>query len=419
MKEGVTESNVGDSGSGGGGSRRDNGWQKSGSRLGVVVNTSIALGALAVAVIGYLFTQSADFMKRRFARRIAKSQVYPKAKKGFPPLLPRQEVVDRIKERLADDPDSDKSIIIVGPRGVGKSTAAKMALKNRSHVVCASFFGDIPSFIRSVFDEIDITEIPATTDLISNFKSVLRHVKRKHNIMPKIVVEVDIRCTPEQMQELLLQIKTWGYERHLAQFIVVVSQSRILPELSISTDDLRFVCIAVGDLSKDETKVHLQEGFKLLKNMNGASFEESEVKELVEFTEKIIGRRLMHMDDLFEKLVKSRWSVEQIKDVAKFQVQQKISKCGNSLHKFKSNLRGKCETVLLEELLLKLTSESIHVNHLADCLGIDRDILLAADSTTNMAHHVLYIDPITSEVCLSSEFMLQAVLQSANPDKSK
>jgi len=75
--------------------------------------------------------------------------------------------------------------------------------------------------------------------------------------------------------------------------------------------------------------------------------------------------------------------------------------------------------VLLEELLLKLTSESIHVNHLADCLGIDRDILLAADSTTNMAHHVLYIDPITSEVCLSSEFMLQAVLQSANPDKSK
>jgi len=129
MKEGVTESNIGDSGSGGGGSSHGNGWQK----------LSIALGALGVAVIGYLFTQSADFMKRRFARRIAKSQVYPKAKKGFPPLLPRQEVVDRIKERLADDPDSDKSIIIVGPRGVGKSTAAKMALKNRSHVVCASF----------------------------------------------------------------------------------------------------------------------------------------------------------------------------------------------------------------------------------------------------------------------------------------
>jgi len=142
--------------------------------------------------------------------------------------------------------------------------------------------------------------------------------------MPKIVVEVDLRCTPEQMQELLLNIKTWGFELHLAQFVVVVSQSRILPKLTISTDDLRCVCIAVGDLSKDETKVHLQEGFKLLKNMNGTSFEESEVKELVEFTEKIIGRRLMHMDDLFEKLVKSRWSVEQIKDVAKFQVQQKI-----------------------------------------------------------------------------------------------
>jgi len=59
MKEGVTESNVSDSGSGGSGSGRGNDWQKFGSRLGVVVNTSIALGALAVAVIGYLFTQSA------------------------------------------------------------------------------------------------------------------------------------------------------------------------------------------------------------------------------------------------------------------------------------------------------------------------------------------------------------------------
>jgi len=220
------------------------------------------------------------------------------------------------------------------------------------------------------------------------------------------------------MQELLLQIKTWGFERHLAQFIVGVSQSRILPKLTISIDALRCVCIAVGDLSKDETKVHLQEGFKLLKNMNGASFEESEVKELVEFTEKIIGRRLMHMDNLFEKLVKSRWSVEQIKDVAKFQVQQQISECSSSLIQFKSNLRGKCETVLLEELLLKLTSESIHVDRLVRCLGIDRNTLLAADSS-DMAQHIFYIDPITSEVCLSSEFMLQAVLQSANPDKSK
>jgi len=49
VKEGVTESNVGDSGSGGGRSSRGNGWQK----------LSIALGGLAVAVIGYLFTQSA------------------------------------------------------------------------------------------------------------------------------------------------------------------------------------------------------------------------------------------------------------------------------------------------------------------------------------------------------------------------
>ena len=178
MKEGVTESNIGDSGSGGGGSSHGNGWQK----------LSIALGALAVAVIGYLFTQSVDFMERRFARRIAKSHFYPEAKKGFPPLLPRREVVDRIKEGLADDPVSDKSTIIVGPRGVGKSTAAKMALKNRSHVVCASFRGDIPSFIRSVFSRIGIKEIPATTDLISKFESVLHHVKRKHNIMSKIMV---------------------------------------------------------------------------------------------------------------------------------------------------------------------------------------------------------------------------------------
>jgi len=59
-----------------------------------------------------------------------------------------------------------------------------------------------------------------------------------------------------------------------------VSQSRILPELTIRVEDLRGVCIAVGDLSKDETKVHLPEGFNLLKNMNGTSFEESEVKEL-------------------------------------------------------------------------------------------------------------------------------------------
>jgi len=211
-------------------------------------------------------------MERRFARRIAKSRVYPEARKGFPPLLPRREVVDRIKKRLADGPGSDKSIIIVGPRGAGKSTAAHMALKNRSHVVRASFRGDIPRFIRFVFTQVGITEIPATTDLISKFESVLHHVKMKHNIMPKIMVGVDPRCTPEQMQELLLHIKAWGFEHHLAQFVVAVSESRILPGLTISIDDLRCVCIAVGDLSRDETNVHLQEGFKLLKNMNANIF---------------------------------------------------------------------------------------------------------------------------------------------------
>ena len=41
------------------------------------IECSIALGALAVAVIGYLFTQSADSMERKFARRIVKSRVYP------------------------------------------------------------------------------------------------------------------------------------------------------------------------------------------------------------------------------------------------------------------------------------------------------------------------------------------------------
>jgi len=60
------------------------------------MNTSTALGALAVAVIGYLFVQSVDLMEIRFARRVVKSRMPPQDKNGFLPLLPRQEVVDRI-----------------------------------------------------------------------------------------------------------------------------------------------------------------------------------------------------------------------------------------------------------------------------------------------------------------------------------
>jgi len=47
------------------------------------VNTSTALGALAVAVIGYLFVQSVDLMEIRFARRVAKPRMYPQDKNGF------------------------------------------------------------------------------------------------------------------------------------------------------------------------------------------------------------------------------------------------------------------------------------------------------------------------------------------------
>ena len=146
------------------------------------------------------------------------------------------------------------TLIVSGAHGSGKSTAVKKAFEKRGNTVVGKCLGSWDDYLRALVKQLGVDHIPQVT----SERHIVEGALAKLRVTPTLIVEMDTRCTPEQLETVLLDIKRLSYEEQLAKFVVVVSSLRILNSLMIGIPELRCDYCQVGNLSKDEAKEFLE-----------------------------------------------------------------------------------------------------------------------------------------------------------------
>ena len=85
----------------------------------------------------------------------------------------------------------------------------------------------------------------------------LRDMKARGKPPPLFRVELDSRCTGEQLERLRLNLKDWSYEQKLARFVIMMSTTRGALGLSIPMGLLRVTCVTVDDFSEAIARVKI------------------------------------------------------------------------------------------------------------------------------------------------------------------
>ena len=76
------------------------------------------------------------------------------------------------------------------------------------------------------------------------------------------MLEVNVKFVSLQLQQLLVQLKSWGTDSRLAQFIVVLSSAYTALGLTTSIGKLRSHSVPVNDLNDAEVQEFLQSRFQ-------------------------------------------------------------------------------------------------------------------------------------------------------------
>ena len=101
--------------------------------------------------------------------------------------------------------------------------------------------------------------------------SILTGALRQEKQLPIVVLELDRKFTVSQLQQLLVQLKAWGSDTRLAQFIIVLSSACTALGLTGSISELRSQFVPVTD-QNGEVQEFLESRFtyKPIKRCNWA-----------------------------------------------------------------------------------------------------------------------------------------------------
>ena len=104
--------------------------------------------------------------------------------------------------------------------------------------------------------------------------------------LPIIVLEVNVKFTSLQLQQLLVQLKSWGTDSRLAQFIAVLSSAYTALGLTTSVGELRSHFVPVNDLNDAEVQEFLQSRFPNIS------------KGAIKQVHRRVGNRILHLQEV-------------------------------------------------------------------------------------------------------------------------
>ena len=147
--------------------------------------------------------------------------------------------------------------LVTGPRGSGKTTLINMLLKDKWNVIAVTI-NTWDAFTERSFAS-SINESLTNHNITEQGPWFLQSVLRMAKDPPILVVEVNERCSSEQLQSLLLVLKNWGADLRLIRPLVILSTSKAAFGLHIGLMQLRTVPFLVDDVTEAEAELLLKD----------------------------------------------------------------------------------------------------------------------------------------------------------------
>jgi len=175
---------------------------------------------------------------------------------------------------------------------VGKSTLVRDCLNGEQGV-----------HIVSLTDTDELTEDSLAQKIISQQElmfsklakcenaTVLRKALHLCKVKPVIIVECDERCTPHQIEKLLIFFEVWGDDEKLIHPVVILPSSKSAFGVQISFEELRSPFYHVPDFTEEETTRYLQELCKLFLDIS----DEKEAAHFITSAKTLVGNRLLDL----------------------------------------------------------------------------------------------------------------------------
>ena len=248
-------------------------------------------------------------------KRMILNSTYPAKTKKSSLYITRGGLHDIVN--IFADKENQKTVMVCGPRGSGKTAAVRETLEGKKGVVAVTLAGESPlrqKLARAITEALGLPtnkQVNHAEDVVNALKEISKEPGQagvEHP--PVLVVEVSERFTePKALEELALTLKDWGHDEALVRPIVVLSTSRAAMGLDIGMEELRAEFASVGDLDHKEAKRYIEQLCRELK-LEGAN-DNAVVSKCAEQVVQILGTRLLHLDSFADQVRLSKNTSDQ------------------------------------------------------------------------------------------------------------
>jgi hypothetical protein len=380
--------------------------------------TGTVIGSIT-AVIGCITAMIAVWMankeyKRWFGPGLQKDlkpkileSTYPVKTKKPSPYITRGGLPD-VGDIFAAE-EKQKTVIVCGPRGSGKTTAVRETMKDNKGVVVATLAGEsqleqelacaiTKSLGLHTNKQVDHTEVVV---------NALKEIREKPGSLkhpPVLVVEVNERFTSKALKELALTLKDWGHEEALVRPIVVLSTSRAAMGLEIGMEELRAEFASVGDLNREDAEEYIEQLCRVLK-LEKAN-DKAAVSKCAKQVVKLLGTRLLHLDSFADQVrFSKKVSLEALVQSATERKTSMLKDSRRALKRFHKRFPNANKKDLYG--IFKEPGAAVDVDEFSEM--VDEDVRTVLDGLSNIQPHPFYVDPKTQTVRVGSVFVQKVI----------
>ena len=342
---------------------------------------------------------------------------YPAKTKKPSPYIARGGLPDVVDIFAAKQ--NQKTVIIHGPRGSGKTAAVRETLEGKKGVVVVTLAGEtqlVQELARAVTKSLGLNtnkQVDHTEVVVNALKEIRKEGYAGLEHPPVLVVEVNERFKEvKALEELALTLKDWGQDKALVRPIVVLSTSRAAMGLDIAMDEVRAEFASVGDLDREEAKRYIEQLCRELK-LEGPD-DNAAVSKCAEQVVQILGSRLLHLDSFADQVRYFKYesdkqqqhvSVKALVQLASERETIKLKDSRRALALFHERFPNANKNDIYG--IFKEPEAVVDVDEFSKMVG--ENVPTVLNRLSNILPHPFYVDPKTQTVVVGSVFFQKVI----------
>ena len=374
--------------------------------LSDTLTTSITSAVVAILTVGlttygykYVQEKGENLSNKELQLSNTLSNVKLQQKKGNFDLVEMPQLQSKLRSLILNkSPRVNETIMICGPRGVGKSTLVSSSLAGIAGVVhiCVEGKCAMDDFETNILEVVKFksSDLPKK-NLIHQ---ALCDITNRGRNPPIIVVEVNSQCDDRSLCELLLRMKEWGADENLAKFVIILSLTRAALTIPIGLSELRVNSISIKDPSKDIIAGLLH------RFLTKYDVTKEEKDQFVHDYISKIGTRFLNAQTLISRCLEQCTTFSEVRAVSDEYSADLVGDCERALFCFLELEENLCNN---KEVLEKLVAENVEFTQLCKALKMTHE--KALDELAKLHPHPIYVDPKTKQVSMGNYIAKKAL----------